>query len=902
MRGRIHFVAAAVLGLAPALYPLSAEAQSRKHPGKLGAIVDKSPAGSVLGTTFRVWAPNATSVSVLGPFNDWKGDRNPLRMEGKTGVWSADVPAAKPGDEYMFLINDELQRKDPRARQVTSSDGRGVIYDTDAFDWGKTQDWQSSATLKDLVIYQLHPGTFHDPDPLDDQPGTLRDAIGKLDHLKEMGVNCVLLMPVNEFAGRHSWGYNPSDQFAIESTYGGPDALKEFVKACHERDIAVHLDIVHNHYGPGDMSIWQFDGTSRAADTGGIYFYEDERGSTPWGPRPDFGKPEVREFIADQVRMWFDEYKIDGLRWDSTVNIRAYNNGADLNPEGERLLHRLARMIRREYPGKVSIAEDSIGDPRFDSSWDYGWHHSGDHQGGIVPQLIKSSDAAKQVGDIASRIPTDLGFRRVIYSENHDETGRLNGNRRIITNVDEKDPHSLVARRKNALAAVLTLTTPGVPLVFMGQELLEDKEFHDSNPLDWQRGDDAFHGFQLYKDLIHLRRNLRGNSAALTGTHARVVKVDERDKLIAYRRYNPGRREEDIYVVINFSGEPVKDYPLVFPQAGQWNILLNTDDPQYGREFTGVAPQTLRTDCSQKLSVSLAPYSAQIFGLTKVEPSVVDLAELRDEWDTAHGLTRTGDEAGEAPALDTPDPFEPQFEEVPFTSDIKQLVFASNFTSPLPMVLVEDHIWQCDMGFANGSNIEFKIIDPATGREYGGTGLEPSAVPQIGTVTEEGAPIVVSGPLQGDYSLSFNEKTLRYRFEKRAASRFGRMNVMGNFNAWSRNADALHMVADHVWETDIDLDPRESLEFVFLADGSLEKQWGDDASDHASIPATGTAAEMAQTIKINTAAAGPHRFTFNEETGEYSVRPLAAADVAPLPAVPAPQPVTEIRSVANKDP
>ena len=158
MRGRIHFVAAAVLGLAPALYPLSAEAQSRKHPGKLGAIVDKSPAGSVLGTTFRVWAPNATSVSVLGPFNDWKGDRNPLRMEGKTGVWSADVAPAKPGDEYMFLINDELQRKDPRARQVTSSEGRGVIYDTDAFDWGKTQDWQSSAALKDLVIYQLHPG------------------------------------------------------------------------------------------------------------------------------------------------------------------------------------------------------------------------------------------------------------------------------------------------------------------------------------------------------------------------------------------------------------------------------------------------------------------------------------------------------------------------------------------------------------------------------------------------------------------------------------------------------------------------------------------------------------------------------------------------------------------------
>ena len=888
---------------ATALSPSTGAAQSGRFPGQLGAMVEKSSSGSVTGTTFRVWAPNAKNVSVVGTFNDWKGGRNQLRQEGKSGIWSGDVSSAKPGDEYMYLINDELLRKDPRARQVTSSDGRGVIYDTEAFDWGEMADRQSTAALKDLVIYQLHPGTFHDPDPLDDQPGTLRDAIGKLDHLKEMGVNCILLMPVNEFAGRHSWGYNPSDQFAVESTYGGPDALKDFVKACHERGIAVHLDIVHNHYGPGDMSLWQFDGTSRGPDTGGIYFYEDERGTTPWGPRPDFGKAEVRDFIADQVRMWFDEYKIDGLRWDSTINIRAYNNGADLNPEGEKLLHKLARMIRREYPGKVSIAEDSVGDPRFDSSWDYGWHHSGDHQSGIVPQLIKSTDAAKQVGEIANRIPSELGFRRVIYTENHDETGRLNGNRRIITNVDENDPHSLVARRKNALAAVLTLTTPGVPLVFMGQELLEDKEFHDSNPLDWQRGDDAFHGFQLYKDLIHLRRNLNGNSAALTGTHARVVKTDEGDKIIAYRRYSPGRPQEDIYVVINFSGEPVKDYALVFPKAGQWNILLNTDDSKYGREFTGVTTETLRTDGSQKIAVSLAPYSAQIFGLTKVEPSVVDLAELRDEWQTTHGLAAAKEEASETSESEevAPEPSEPQYEEVPFTSDSKQLVFTSNFTEPMPMVLVEDHIWQCDMGFANGSNIEFKILDPATGREYGGTGLEPGVIPQVGTATEEGSPIAVTGPLNGDYSLSFNEKTLRYRFEKRAASRFGRINVMGNFNDWSRNADPLNMIADHVWQTDIDLDPRETLEFVFLADGSLEKQWGDDSSDHAAIPAKGTASEMAQTIKINTAAAGPHRFTFNEETGEYSVEPISAGELAPLPSVPPPQPVTEIRRMARQE-
>ena len=255
-----------------------------------------------------------------------------------------------------------------------------------------------------------------------------------------------------------------------------------------------------------------------------------------------------------------------------------------------------------------------------------------------------------------------------------------------------------------------------------------------------------------------------------------------------------------------------------------------------------------------------------------------------------------------------PEPFEPEYEEVALQTDAKKLVVTANFTQPRPwdptnesmrMGLVEDYVWQCEMGFTNGRNIEFRIVNPLTGRTYGGTGLETGAMPATGTATEDGSVILVPGPLNGDYVLSFNEKTLRYRFEKKSASRFGRINVMGNFNAWSRNAEPLHMIEDFVWQADVDLEPQASLEFVFLADGSLEKQWGDDASQHEGIPARGTATEMAQTIKVSAAAVGPHRFTFHEETGEYSVEPLAASDVAPLPSVPPPEPVAEIRRVAK---
>ena len=604
-------------------------------PEPLGATVEKTPGGRVKGVTFRVWAPHAKSVSVIGAFNNWNARRDAMRKENASGVWSLEVRAAKPGDEYLYLINGELERKDPRARQVSLCEKRSVVYDPGAFDWGDAEPLKAPRSIGELVMYQLHPGTFHDPDVSDGEPGTLRDAIAKLGHLEQMGVNCVLLMPVNEFNGRHSWGYNPSDQFAVENAYGGPDALKEFVKAAHGRGIAVHLDIVHNHYGPENLSLWQFDGYGGGDTKAGIYFYEDEeRGATPWGPRPDFGRPEVQEFVADQVRMWFDEYRIDGLRWDSTINIRAVSDGAVENPEGGEMLARVARMIRQNYPGKISVAEDSVGDGRFDASWEYDFH--GVDRDGVVPQLLRASDAARRVEEIARRVDSDLGFRRVIYTENHDETGKLNGKRRLITEVSEHDPHGLKARRKSALAAVLTLTSPGVPLLFMGQELLEPREFHDSNPIEWQRGDDAFRSFLLHRDLVHLRRNLGGVSKALTDVHTRVAAVYEEHKLLAFSRHLPGE-SGDIVVVANFSGEKLERIPVKFPRSGTWSVLLNTDDAKYGREFTGVTTADPRSGTGSEIAVTLAPYSAQIFGLKEPGEPAVDVAELRARWEAMHG-------------------------------------------------------------------------------------------------------------------------------------------------------------------------------------------------------------------------------------------------------------------------
>jgi len=607
---------------APTPEPQVAEAATPTPPpvvpkvreGQLGVTLQRNKSGKVTGATFRVWAPNAESVSVVGSFNDWRPKADEMTADKETGVWSADVSQAKPGDEYLFLINGELERRDPRGREVSEAN-KSVIVDPADFDWETTSPPVSK--LSDLVIYQLHPGTFNDPSPEDGKMATLHDAIGRLDHLKDLGVNCVLLMPVNEFGGNHSWGYNPSDPYAIERAYGGPDALREFIREAHRRGIAVHIDVVHNHYDNFDVHLRQFDGYGGGDNQNGIYFYEDkERGMTPWGPRPDFGKPEVREYIADNIRMLFDEYRVDGLRWDSVANIVAYNDRASANPEGEELVDEVSKMIRAEYPGKISIAEDAVGDERFDGSWEYAFHHEGEENNfGVARQLVRPPGET-DVADIARRLQTDLGFSRVVYTENHDETGKLNGKERIVTEVDDGDPQSLLARRKHALAAVLTLTAPGVPLIFMGQELVEDAQFHDSNPIDWDRGDVSERSTELFKDLVHLRRNLNGRGAALQDTKIRIMEEDADKQLLVYRRFLPGRAQDDIVVVMNLSPKPLENINVVFPRPAKWELLVNTDDPKYGEGFTGVAGSGDGGEGSRR-TISLAPFSAQIYGIAK---------------------------------------------------------------------------------------------------------------------------------------------------------------------------------------------------------------------------------------------------------------------------------------------
>ena len=196
--------------------------------GKAGRIKGMGSIPHADGVAFRVWAPNARQVAVIGSFNDWNNVRHPMQLE-KGGSWYVNVPEARVGDQYRFLLSTaagEIRRIDPYAREVTGSVGNAIVHDA-SFDW-QGDDFHI-APWNELVIYELHVGTFNDQENGRNQ-GQFPSISERLGHLKKLGVNAIQIMPVGEFSGDKSWGYNPAHIFSVEVTYGGPRAFKQFVK------------------------------------------------------------------------------------------------------------------------------------------------------------------------------------------------------------------------------------------------------------------------------------------------------------------------------------------------------------------------------------------------------------------------------------------------------------------------------------------------------------------------------------------------------------------------------------------------------------------------------------------------------------------------------------------------
>lgn len=578
-------------------------------PNELTQVGGMGPIVLETGVAFRVWAPHADSVSLVGDFNDWKSAAGVMQTEDN-GNWFVVIDHAKPGDEFKYEITNggnTFQRIDPRVREVTNSIGNGVVHDPE-FDW--QEDQFEMPAWNELVIYETHIGTFHRRD--DDTVGTFADYQEKFDHLKKLGVNALQVMPIAEFAGDLSWGYNPAHPYAIESAYGGPVGFKTFVREAHKAGFAVILDVVYNHFGPSDLDLWQFDGWSEHGK-GGIYFYNDYRSHTPWGDtRPDYGRGEVRSYIRDNAMMWLEDYRVDGLRYDMTLYIRSVDStGQREIPEGWSLTQWVNREIHSFKPSAITIAEDLQnnkfltksdieGGAGFSTQWDANFVHP------IRDVLTQPDDSSRDMNKVRDALYHGYNgdaFQRVVYTESHDEVA--NGKSRVPSEVDAADPDNFFAQKRSTLGIALVMTAPGIPMLFQGQELLQDGWFTDTEELDWENKEDLGGIYDLTRDLIHLRLNRDGNLRGLTGQSVDVFHVNDKDKVVAFRRSYHGGPGDDVIVIANFANQHYSGYEVGFPNEGQWKRRFSSDRKAYSEEFSQAA--------SGDIDVTEEPYDGQPF-------------------------------------------------------------------------------------------------------------------------------------------------------------------------------------------------------------------------------------------------------------------------------------------------
>ncbi|MDR2982066.1 MAG: alpha amylase C-terminal domain-containing protein [Puniceicoccales bacterium] len=576
------------------------------------------------GVGFRLWAPHATKVFVTGDFCEWKEDAYPLVREEQDN-WYGFVPGATGGQHYLFILHNGeqvLKKPDPRAYKVEHSNGASILYRLES---AKGASDFVPPTLDALVIYELHVGSFCGAEG---HVGTFADAQEKIPYLRDLGINCIELMPVAEFRGDLSWGYNPAHPFAVENVYGGPEGLRAFIEAAHAAGIAVIIDVVYNHFGPDDLALWQFDGWSEN-DGGGIYFYNDWRAETPWGKsRPDYGRGEVRTYLRDNALMWLRNYGADGLRWDMSLFIRTCKGNpgdpGDELAEGWSLMQWINEEVHREFPRAITIAEDlrnsewlvkdiGAGGAGFNAQWDAAFVHP------IRAALTAVKDSQRHLDPIVNalrHVYDGDAFHRVIYTESHDEVA--NGSARMPTEINAEEPDSWAARKRALLGAALVCTAPGIPMIFQGQEFFEDEWFRDYVPLRWEKLDHFSGITDAFRALLHLRRNADGVTAGLCGQHFIAHHVDHALRILAYRRWREGGAGDDTLVVANFTTKPVHGYRVGVSQPGTWQVRLNTDAKVYCEDFTDIgavayeSENTAAADCEQSIVIDVGPYSILI--------------------------------------------------------------------------------------------------------------------------------------------------------------------------------------------------------------------------------------------------------------------------------------------------
>ena len=591
-------------------------------------------------THFAVWAPNAESVAVVGDFNGWDARRHPMRSTGDSGIWALRVPEARPGSRYKFHVVSRdagyrVDKADPYAFRAEEPPRTGsVVWDL-AYEWGDGA-WMKARGRRNALdapwsIYEVHLGSWRrstdDPEKVLGY-GDLAPQLAE--YVTRMGFTHVELLPVMEHPFYGSWGYQTTGYFAPSARYGTPQEFMALVDTLHQAGIGVILDWVPSHFPWDQHGLGFFDGSH-------LYEHADPRqGHHPdWGSAIfNYGRNEVRAFLASSAHFWLERYHIDGLRVDAVASMLYLDYGRKAgewipNRYGGRenlaaieFLRFLNESVYRDFPDVQTIAEESTAWPQvsrpvhagglgFGMKWNMGWMHD------TLRYLRQDPVHRKHHHDELTFSLWYAFDENFVLPLSHDEV--VHGKGSLIGQMPGDGWQQFANLR---LLFGYMWAHPGKKLLFMGGEFGQRREWGHDSSLEWHvMGMDGRHeGVQRW--VADLNRILAREPAL----HARdftkdgfrwVQRGDWEQSVLSFLREG-GEGVPPVLVVCNFTPVPRHNYRVGVPRGGFWRELLNGDAPVYGGSGLGNAGGTEAIPMpyeqySHSLSITLPPLAALFF-------------------------------------------------------------------------------------------------------------------------------------------------------------------------------------------------------------------------------------------------------------------------------------------------
>lgn len=548
------------------------------------------------GVTFRVWAPNAQGVAVVGDFNGWNIHDHPMSpVSDRHGIWELFIPALSQGQLYKYAVRQQdgeiAYKADPygfysEVKPKTAS----IIWTLEGYDW-QDENWCKKRTETDWLkmpinIYEAHLGSWKRNEQGDYLSyHELADQL--VPYLVEMHYTHIELMPIMEHPFDGSWGYQLTGYYAATSRYGDPQGLMHFIDCCHQAGIGVILDWVPGHFCKDDQGLRHFDGTSQ------YEFSEHQQ----WGTMVfDYGKPEVLDFLISNAHFWFDRYHIDGLRIDGVASMIELNHGLDGEPfhntqggtdrlEALAFLRELNTIIFRDFPFAIMSAEDSTSYPMvtwpvdkgglgFNLKWDMGWMHD-------------TLDYMKTDPMFRNRFHNLLTFSMAYaFNENfilplsHDEV--VHSKRTILDKMF--GDYNMKFDQFRILFGYL-MTHPGKKLSFMGNEFAPFLEWRVDESLEWFLLDYQKHQ-EIHTYIKDLNKFYRKEKALWSDDHSWagfewLEPNNSEQSILIFKRL--GSTEKDTLItIINFCPLSYNDYQIGVPAPGNYRLAFNSDDRSYG--------------------------------------------------------------------------------------------------------------------------------------------------------------------------------------------------------------------------------------------------------------------------------------------------------------------------------